>query len=649
MNVEIGIGKHDITGPCAEIGFMGYVDFGQKGAGIHSRLFSRAFVIEDMENERKSVVIVNADLGLCSQAVQQAVVKKLIHHFGGLYTDKNVLISATHTHSGPGGYSHSFIYNASMLGFNKQNFKCIVDGIFQSIVKAHENKTKGKILIAKGVVRECGKLRSEPAYLNNPQNERALYVPPEFREMTFLKFVDDADEPIGSINWFAVHPTNMGQKNKLISGDNKGYAEELFEKEKGIISAFANSCCGDISPNINGGPPDGINDFSRTMEFGTAQYQKAIELFDNTIEKLVGNVDYRQKYVDMSNCLIEETNNRTWPAAMGLGMTPGSSEDSVGVPIWPEGTTREKFEEDPNKIKQALGRILPAVFDLITPRDLDEEYIEGHAEKPILIPLGLLKINGAPMVPSILPVQLIRLGSLVLISHPGEMTTMAGRRMREDTLKILENDNVKHTVVATYAGAFNSYTTTREEYAMQHYEGASTLYGPWTLKAFQQENKKLAQAMINRKEEDPGPQPRDYSRNQISLQASVWFDDKPPERKFGDVLKQPRSSYRRGEKVEVKFQGAHPNNDLRIEDTYLRVEQLDSGSWRTVYTDKDFCTYFKWKRSHIADSIVTIEWDIPTKQVSGTYRIRYFGNWKRLGGKPRINAFSGESRQFAVT
>ena len=127
---------------------------------------------------------------------------------------------------------------------------------------------------------------------------------------------------MGSLNWFAVHPTSMGQKNRLISGDNKGYAAELFEKDKGVISAFANSCCGDISPNIKYGVPDGNHDFERTVEFGTKQYKKAVELFESASEELAGNIDFKQTFVDMSCCVIEGTEKRTWPAAMGFGMTP---------------------------------------------------------------------------------------------------------------------------------------------------------------------------------------------------------------------------------------------------------------------------------------------------------------------------------------
>ena len=651
MDLNIGIGKCDITGPCAELGFLGYFDFEQTGLGIHSRLFSRAFVIEDLSSG-KNVVIVCADMAFCSQSVQQAVIEKLKNHFGNLYTEKNVLISATHTHSGPGGYSHYLIYNGSMLGFNKQNFNCIVEGIFQSIVRAHGNKTKGTIFIAKGDVEDCGNNRSIKAYCNNPAAERNQYPASEYKEMTLIKFVKENGDAMGSLNWFAVHPTNMGQKNRLISGDNKGYAEELFEKEKGVISAFANSCSGDISPNVKyKGPPDGVHDFERTIECGKKQYEKAVELFDSATEELEGNLDYRQTYVDMSHCVISRIsgpNDRTWPAAFGLSVTAGSSEDSIGFPIWPEGTTRENVQDDPNLIRKAISRFLPFIFELERPSSLDKEYIDGHAEKPILIALGLAKVRGIPLVPSIMPLQLIKLGSLVIIAHPGEMTTMAGRRMRKTVLDILESIGVKHSVVAALAGAYTGYTTTREEYAKQHYEGASTLFGPWTLDAYLQEHAKLADAIKNNTLVDPGPEPPDVSDSLISSpQPGVWFDDKPWNLEFGDVKKQVRSSYQPGEKVEVSFYGAHPNNDLRIEDTYLRVEKLSSDQWETAYTDKDFYTYFRWEREGLAKSIITIEWNIPLDQIPGIYRIRYFGNWKS-GWTGEINPFIGVSKEFGV-
>ena len=65
----------------------------------------------------------------------------------------------------------------------------------------------------------------------------------------------------GVLNWFAVHPTSMSSRNGLISGDNKGVASLMLEKEmngvqlpgKGpFVAAFASSNLGDVSPNTKG-------------------------------------------------------------------------------------------------------------------------------------------------------------------------------------------------------------------------------------------------------------------------------------------------------------------------------------------------------------------------------------------------------------
>src|SRR5918999_605975 len=65
----IGCGMHDITGPAAERGMMGYASPFQQTAGIHMRLFSRAFVIE-AESTGDRLAFVSAELCLISQAVK---------------------------------------------------------------------------------------------------------------------------------------------------------------------------------------------------------------------------------------------------------------------------------------------------------------------------------------------------------------------------------------------------------------------------------------------------------------------------------------------------------------------------------------------------------------------------------------------------
>src|SRR5690606_6214474 len=95
----IGSGIYDVTGPAAELGMMGMATIDQKTEGIQSRLFSRAFIVCD-QNNNKRVVILSADILTCTQAVKTEVVKRLKDIYGNdLYTVDNVLLSGQHTHS----------------------------------------------------------------------------------------------------------------------------------------------------------------------------------------------------------------------------------------------------------------------------------------------------------------------------------------------------------------------------------------------------------------------------------------------------------------------------------------------------------------------------------------------------------------------
>ena len=70
--------------------------------------------------------------------------------------------------------------------------------------------------------------------------------------------------------------------------------------------------------------------------------------------------------------------------------------------------------------------------------------------------------------PRVLPVQLFRVGSLAILSIPGEPTTMAGRRLRETALAQLQGSGVQTVVIASMANAYAGYVATPEELSLIH-------------------------------------------------------------------------------------------------------------------------------------------------------------------------------------
>jgi neutral ceramidase len=69
----------------------------QKAQGIHTRIYSRSYFIED---SKKYVLFINADIHACSQGLREEVIKELNNRFNGVrkFSTDNVVITATHTH-----------------------------------------------------------------------------------------------------------------------------------------------------------------------------------------------------------------------------------------------------------------------------------------------------------------------------------------------------------------------------------------------------------------------------------------------------------------------------------------------------------------------------------------------------------------------
>lgn len=669
---QVGTGIFDITGPAAEVNLMGYANPAQTANGIHMRQYSRAFVFAD-KNGGSRFAFVSTDSCMISQGIKLEVIKRLKSLYPGLYTERNVGISGTHTHSGPGGFHQYLLYDITSFGFVKESFDPLVSGIVESIKQAHESLRPANVYVSVGVLLDSNINRSPTAYLQNPESERQKYKYDVDKNMTLLRIEDADGRPLGMVNWFAVHGTSMNNTNGLISSDNKGYASQLFERymeARGDLSipgryvaAFAQSNLGDVSPNTKGphcldsGRPcdilhstchgknelcvasgPGKDMFESTKIIGMNQFNKALELYLSNGTKLSGPVDFRHTYVDMTNVTVELNGTKqvkTCKPAMGYSFAAGTT-DGPGAFNFQQGTNST------NPFWNFVSRLIKAP----TP-----EQVNCHKPKPILLDTGEISF---PYLwqPQIVDVQLFRAGQFAIILPPAEFTTMSGRRTRDAVTETLIANGLPADTLSVIAGLSNDYAdyvVTFEEYQEQRYEGASTIYGPHTLQAYIQIFKELAVAIAKGSKVAPGPNPPNLLKEQISFLPPVVFDEPPLGKNFGDVRKPPAPSYVPGSFVEVTFVSANPRNDLRSNDTYLTVEQKQSsGSWKVIFTDKDWETRYTWEMTSLVlgHSNAVIRWDIPEKQEEGTYRIRHFGSHKNMLGT--IKPFEGESRDFLV-
>src|ERR1035437_1496990 len=149
--METGTAKAEITGFKKGVGMMGYGMHFNIVKSIKTPLYARAYIFRNSETGKK-IAFVNAEMCFITLAVKHGVIKKLIRNHPELgLNDKNVMLTAQHTHSGPGGYSEYGLYNITTPGFAMEVYQDIVEGITNAIVEADANLKPSKLRLGKGV------------------------------------------------------------------------------------------------------------------------------------------------------------------------------------------------------------------------------------------------------------------------------------------------------------------------------------------------------------------------------------------------------------------------------------------------------------------------------------------------------------------
>lgn len=643
----VGRGIADVTGEAAGCGMLGYGKANQVTAGIHLRLRCRSFVIAEAgpgaaadggaaSGLGRRALIAVAELPLMFGGVRHAVLDRLAERFGSLYTDENVMLTVTHTHCGPGGYAHHRLYNSTTHGFHPQTFGAIVDGITESAVRAHEDLGPAELYLTRGELHDASSNRSPTAFARNPDADRAAFPAGIDPQTTLLRF-ERGGRLAGAINWFATHGTSMTNANRLISSDNKGYAAYHWERlihgvdylagadAPEFVGAFAQTNAGDMSPNLNHRPGSGPteDEFENTRIIGTRQYEAAAVLSVQPASPVSGGVDCRLTYLNLSDVSVvaDGRQHRTTPPYAGAAALAGTDE----------GRGFAGFRQGRNPLWDGIS----GVAYRLSPRLRD-----GQAPKGLVLPGGLVN-RLTPLVQERVPVQLIRIGPLYLVGIPGELTIVAGLRLRR-AVAAATGAQLANVLVAGYSNDYIHYVTTPEEYLEQRYEGGSTLFGRWELPALSQAAGGLAAAMRDGVSVALGAVPARLPEPRAAARPAA--DQAVNGQQFGAELAPPRAQYRPGESVQVRFAGAHPGRDLHRGGTYLHVERAAPDGWAAVADDGDWATTFGWQRARSGESTVTITWTIPAGTEPGRYRIRYYGDASEAAGPPV--PFTGISSQF---
>ncbi|KAF9525003.1 Neutral/alkaline nonlysosomal ceramidase [Crepidotus variabilis] len=667
---------------------MGYASLAQTDTGLHMRQYSRAFIIADAAATGNRVVFINSDIAMGDSGVRRAIVSQLTSKYPGVYTNENIAFVGTHQHSGVGGYLENLLPQITSLGYVKQTADAIISGTVLSVQKAHTSLAPGKLSFGNTTVLDANINRSPTAYLANPAAERARYQYDQDKDMTLLRFDDANGKARGLLSFFAVHGTSLYENNTLVSTDNKGMAAYLYEASvepnampgnTSFIAGFSQANVGDTSPNTLGafcespgkpydgqacetdhstcggtvqdchgrGPGFRISDFESNRIVGEKQFQGAQKIMSGSLTAVHGTVNSVHTYITMANhsfILPNGTKVSTCPAAMGYAFAGGTT-DGPGALDFIQGDNSTTPQNPFWEIVKGAVTPLPSA-----------EQKACQYPKPILLNTGYAHVP-YEWAPNSVDIQMLRVGNFVMLIVPGELTTMAGRRLREAVRAKLVSSGLlgedAYVVIAGPANVYGHYVTTREEYGVQRYEGASTLFGPYTLEAYIDKYTSLVSFLGGGAATTPAsdPAPPEQTSKAISLQTGVVFDAAPIGKKFGDVIQDVKTTgpYHVGETVIAAYVGANPRNNLRLQQTFLSVDQqISSGQWKTVKTDSHPSTIYRWARlsTVLGTSNVTVSWTIEQGTPAGTYRISYYGDYKPLIGS--ITSFTGTSSTFTV-
>lgn len=182
----------------------------------------------------------------------------------------NILISATHTHTGP-----STINMPGWGGIDRPYYEQILKPqVFAAIddaVNSQEEVTVG-VGLGKSKVGINRRRLNIANYADLGQSKWGPYNP----EMAVISFKNKDNKIIGNIIHYGCHGTVAGHSTK-ISRDWSGVMTDALEAETGAVTAFFNGPEGDVGPRISNGGT--VADITYVEEVGSIGAKDAVRIF----------------------------------------------------------------------------------------------------------------------------------------------------------------------------------------------------------------------------------------------------------------------------------------------------------------------------------------------------------------------------------
>jgi neutral ceramidase len=200
--------------------------------GTRDPVVARALVLE---SGRARVAWVTVDLVAVDGAFTREATARLVASGTRPVT---LIVSASHTHSGPGAFVDSAVMGWLTLDRASSTVR---DALLKAVVTAvrRADAASAPATIAVGSVTAPPVIRSRMA--------RGLD-----HEVVVLKIATPAGAPVAVVWNFAIHGTMLSARNLELSGDVTGAASAALERELRAPALFVNGAVADVSPARHG-------------------------------------------------------------------------------------------------------------------------------------------------------------------------------------------------------------------------------------------------------------------------------------------------------------------------------------------------------------------------------------------------------------
>lgn len=218
--LKAGASAINIT-PKVSLHLAGYPFVERFSIGTHDPLLSTALFLSDGQT---STLFISNDLIFVSKASANRV-RQSISSITGI-PSSNILISATHTHSGPSTVTFTAGSTDTLLPeVDKDYVQYMEDAMITNACQAFENIQNAEIGLATADATGIGTNRLDPSDASD------LEVP------VFLIRNQQSKEPIACMLIVCMHPTVLHEDSKLYSGDFPGIARQIIQRK-----IFQNEC-----------------------------------------------------------------------------------------------------------------------------------------------------------------------------------------------------------------------------------------------------------------------------------------------------------------------------------------------------------------------------------------------------------------------